>query len=542
MSTQETRSFFRSQLRILPGEVPRIKGLIPYNSRSEDLGGWFEYIRPGSFRKTLESGSKVMSYWSHDPAMPLGSTSNGTLKLRDTDAGLECEISLDTSIDFHERAYKLIKNGTLEGLSFGFTLNENGDVWSENMTKRELTDIRLSEISPVSAPAYPASCVQARNHKPKTNKQDEERKMSTTRAKAFFSGDKRNYSPNDKFTCVRDFLFSVMENGDLRGKTLDPRLQRATGLGESGPASEGGFLLPSNLIDSLLFGDDASSLLNLCDRYTIKGGNSCTLPGVDEQSRVSGSQLGGMVSTWAPEAAAMSYVNPLLNALELQLGKLTTLCPISDELFDSGPVAERFIKNIVKRSFAYEIDRSIFRGLGGVGGQPLGVLNAPCTLTIDPAVGQSAGTISAENCREMVAHLPPESLGKDSLVVLINPQLMEIALTTSVGVGGSGAPLISYDNQGLPRIMGIKVYPWQHCSPPAERGSFLIGDFSQYVWMDRKIKQAFSIHVLFLQDEGVFKFTYRATGQPSWSRAITPANASSATRRMSPFVVLGATG
>jgi len=167
-------------------------------------------------------------------------------------------------------------------------------------------------------------------------------------------------------------------------------------------------------------------------------------------------------------------------------------------------------------------------------------MNAGCTIKIPAEVGQSPDTISALNCRKMVAHLPPESLGRDSLCWLINPELFEMALTVSVGVAGSGAALMSYDAQGIPRIMGIKCIPWAHASKPGDVGDILVGDFSQYVWLDRKIRQNLSIHVLYDTDQSVFRLVYRCDGQPSWPRSVTPANASSATRKMSPFVTLAA--
>ena len=539
----ELRSVYKSELRILPGEIPRIKGIIPYGSLSHDLGGFREILRR-PFGETLRGNDKVVALWSHDAAKPLASTSNDTLKLRDSEDGLEVEMALDLQVSWQNDAYRSVKSGNLTGLSFGFLIPPGGDSWTETATGtiREIFSAKLTEISPVSFPAYPESQVQARQVK---NPHDErqKRRQEMDELRAYWENTptaKRGAHKQDnrqEFSCTREFLQAVMETGDMKGKTLDPRLQRAaTGLGES-PASDGGFLLPSNLIDSLLFGDDASSLLNLCDKYTITQGLSASFPSTDEATRVSGSELGGLTCTWGNEGGSLSYVNPTLDALQLSLKKLKCYIPVSDEIFESGPLAERYLKNVGRRSLAYAIDSSIYKGTGA--GMPLGVLHAPCTITIDPEPGQSASTISAMNCRKLVAHLPPESLGRDSLCFLINPELFEIALTVSSGVGGGGAPLISYDPQGLPRIMGIRCIPWQHASAPGTRGDILVGDFSQYVWLDRKIRQAVSIHVLFDTDEEVFRLVYRCDGQPSWSRSVSPANASSASRKMSPFVVLG---
>ncbi len=535
MEEKMIRSFWKGELRILPGEIPKILGLIPYNSQSEDLGGFHEIIKPGAFKRTLDSGGKVLGLWAHDHSKPLASTENGTLRLNDSGLGLEVEMDLDTNVTWSNDAYRSVKSGTLSGLSFGFSLPPGGDVWTDGGSIREIHDAKLLEISPVSFPAYPSSEVMARN---KNNMHEEDRKMQTARAKSFWRRDTRQDTRQDTsrgFSCTRDFLMAVMNTGTVAGVTRDPRLQRAaTGLGET-PASDGGFLLPSNLIDSLLFGDDASSLLNLCDKYTITQGNSATFPGTDEQTRVTGSQLGGLSCSWGQEAGTIGYVNPTLNALNLDLKKLKCYIPVTDELFESGPLAEKFLKNVGRRSLAYAISEAIYRGSGV--GMPLGVLHAPATITVDKDAGQSAGTLSASNCRELVAHLPPESLGRDSLCFLMNPELFEQALTLAVGTGGSGSGIVTYDNQGLPRIMGVKVFPWQFCSAPGDRGDILVGDFSQYVWLDRKIRQSVSIHVLYDTDQSVFRLVYRCDGQPAWSKSVIPTY-SSAGRRISPFVTL----
>ena len=437
----EVREFWKqSELRIQPGTASTAIGLIPYDSLSGNLGGFREKIMPGAFAESLADGHNIFALWSHDSAKPLCSSNAGTLRLRDTVRGLSVEMDLDPTISWCSDALRAIKTGSM-GLSFGFTLNPGGDSWSNEGTLREVHSAKISEISPVVWPAYSESKISARQRK----QQQEVADMART--KAFFNQDmswkniQKRYGKGDQFSCTREFLEAVMETGDMKGQTLDPRLQRAgTGLKES-PASDGGFLLPSNLIDSLLFGDDASGLLSLCDKNTITEGMSATFPGTDEQTRVTGSQLGGLACSWGNEGGSLGYVNPTLNALELNLKKLKCYIPVSDELFESGPLAENYLKNVGRRSIAYAVDEAIYRGSGV--GMPLGVLNAPCTIEIPAEMGQSADTISAINCRKMTAHLPPESLGRDSLCFLVNPELFEMALTVSVGVGGSGAPLIS---------------------------------------------------------------------------------------------------
>ena len=60
----------------------------------------------------------------------------------------------------------------------------------------------------------------------------------------------------------------------------------------------------------------------------------------------------------------------------------------------------------------------------------------------------------------------------------------------------------------------------------------------QYQLIDKGgITKAESIHVQFLTEQTAFRFTYRVSGAPMWSKALTPANG---TNTLSPFVKLDA--
>ena len=133
-----------------------ITGKIPYNSMSVDLGGFTEKIAPGAFRRSLVHGNEVLALWNHDPSKPLARRSNESLQLRDTETGLEAEITPDGT-SFGEDAQRSIESGTVQGLSFGFSIREEHWQRSGGQWTRTLLDADLVEISPTVAPAYPAS-------------------------------------------------------------------------------------------------------------------------------------------------------------------------------------------------------------------------------------------------------------------------------------------------------------------------------------------------------------------------------------------------
>jgi HK97 family phage prohead protease len=131
-----------------------IDGLIPYNSRSEDLGGFVEVIAPTAFKKTLNDRANVFALWAHDDAEILASTASGTLELQDRDDGLAFSLEVrDTAIG--EDRWSAIKRGDVRGVSFGFYTER--DTWDKQQKPalRTLVETRLVELSVgVMTPAY----------------------------------------------------------------------------------------------------------------------------------------------------------------------------------------------------------------------------------------------------------------------------------------------------------------------------------------------------------------------------------------------------
>lgn len=155
------------QIRELEDGKRVIEGLIPYNSRSEWMG-FYEYITPTAFNKTIADGSDVRALWNHDTTKLLGRVKNGSLRLRSEADGLHIECDLPKT-SYAEDVYNLIREGYNNGLSFGFTTIQ--DKWEEQTDETGravpvcyLIEVRLFEVSfCVSFPAYEATDSEARN-------------------------------------------------------------------------------------------------------------------------------------------------------------------------------------------------------------------------------------------------------------------------------------------------------------------------------------------------------------------------------------------
>jgi HK97 family phage prohead protease len=110
-----------------------------------------EYIRPGAFKRSLQSRNRMMLLWNHDTSNPLASTRNGSLQMVEDQRGLKVTATLpDTTLgrDISE----LVRTGVVDSMSFGFSVKR--DTWSQDGQTRYLEDVTLYEVSLVSTPAY----------------------------------------------------------------------------------------------------------------------------------------------------------------------------------------------------------------------------------------------------------------------------------------------------------------------------------------------------------------------------------------------------
>lgn len=129
-----------------------------FNSRSEDLGGWFEEVAPSAFNKTLADGARVVARYNHSDAYPLGTTDAGTLKLEvHKRSGLHYAVELpDTSVGRDVKV--LAERGDLRYSSFAFkTVEDRWDQLEDGTVLRTLLSVKLLDVSPVMSPAYMGS-------------------------------------------------------------------------------------------------------------------------------------------------------------------------------------------------------------------------------------------------------------------------------------------------------------------------------------------------------------------------------------------------
>jgi uncharacterized protein len=122
-----------------------------FNSRSENLGGFTEFVAPGAFTRSLKSRNDVKLLWNHDAGSVLGSTRAKTMTLTEDARGLKVSATLPNTQLGRDTA-ELIRTGIIDSMSFGFNVIK--DSWNSEGNERTLHSVRLFEVSIVAFPAY----------------------------------------------------------------------------------------------------------------------------------------------------------------------------------------------------------------------------------------------------------------------------------------------------------------------------------------------------------------------------------------------------
>jgi HK97 family phage prohead protease len=134
-----------------------------FNSSSEDLGGFREFVAPGAFKRSLQSRNEIKLLWNHDTNEPLASVRGGSLELVEDRYGLKVKAKLPNTTRGRDVA-ELLRSKVIDSMSFGFNVIK--DAWSDNGSVRTLESVRLHEVSIVTYPAYTATTAQVRSMQP----------------------------------------------------------------------------------------------------------------------------------------------------------------------------------------------------------------------------------------------------------------------------------------------------------------------------------------------------------------------------------------
>lgn len=320
-------------------------------------------------------------------------------------------------------------------------------------------------------------------------------------------------------------------------KSLGGQVTKApTGIGEM-VGSQGGFPLAPTFIAKILeIMHEQSTLLDMTDKYDITS-PSVKLNANDETSRATGSRWGGIRGYWANEGDTMTASIPKWRQITLNPHKLFVLYYTTDELLaDGGEILSQSASRWAAKEIAFLTTAAIISGTGS--GQPLGILKSPARVTAALPAGQATKTVISQNVVQMYSQLHADS--RASAVWLVNQEVEAQLPFMTIGTAGAQMPVYlppgGLSAKPYGSMFGMPVRAIEQCPGLGTEGDIMLVDLKQYVTATRgAVNAAMSIHVSFLTDESVFRFTFRVDGQPWWSLPLVPFQGSA---KQSPFVTL----
>lgn len=160
MDTTERRAFIECRVDAIDSR--RLRGYaIVFNARSQNLGGFQEIIAPEAIDRTFSEAIDVRALVNHDSAKVIGRLRAGTLDMQKDARGLRVTIEPDPDISYAKDIMGAVKRGDVSGMSFAFrTIEDDWNYEDETNPIRTVLDMRVSEVSIVTFPAYTQTDVQ----------------------------------------------------------------------------------------------------------------------------------------------------------------------------------------------------------------------------------------------------------------------------------------------------------------------------------------------------------------------------------------------
>lgn len=152
---------FRSDRAVISGYV----NCVERESRplQGTTGKFIEVIKQGAFKRSLEQRPSVDLLLNHDTSRLLGSTSEGSLELKEDNIGLKATATITD-----KEVIEKLRNNKISGWSFGFKLIDDFvKPKANNLVKRYVKALELFEVSLIDetmTPAYASTSVELRNN------------------------------------------------------------------------------------------------------------------------------------------------------------------------------------------------------------------------------------------------------------------------------------------------------------------------------------------------------------------------------------------
>ena len=138
------------------------RGIASSTESPYDMGFYTETIKRGAFDKTLAGGPDVQLLVNHE-GLPIARTTNGSLRLMATDAGLEFEARAAEDDPDAARVASKVSNGLMDQCSFAFRVVDQE--WNDDYDQRDIKEVSLDrgDVSIVNYGANPNTTITVRS-------------------------------------------------------------------------------------------------------------------------------------------------------------------------------------------------------------------------------------------------------------------------------------------------------------------------------------------------------------------------------------------
>lgn len=243
--------------------------------------------------------------------------------------------------------------------------------------------------------------------------------------------------------------------------------------------------------------------------------------------------FGGMIFYWGDEAAEKTITTAKWREVSLVVKKLYGYTRASDELNDDAIISLSDFLNSdmgMAGGIAWMEDYAFLNGTGV--GQPLGVINAPATITVNRQQQQS---VTYEDLTHMLEH----HLETSNSIWVASISLKNVLMNMTYPTGNPSLVWQPNARDGMPdTLLGRPIY-WTEKAPlVSNAGDIGLYDFKHYWLGDRQALTLASTNAeYFKYDQISWRMVHRVDGRP-WLSA--PLTLQDGTTTVSPFVILGA--
>lgn len=306
-------------------------------------------------------------------------------------------------------------------------------------------------------------------------------------------------------------------------ETIDARLMRdftdGKGIAE----------VPVYLADRFSYRSD-SPILSHVTNVTIKG-NSARIIFPDETQQ----SEGALTFSSVPESGQYTASVPPTRLDDVPMGKAGAALYTTAEWIDDAVNGEALIMRQAMEGLRSLLENGIMNNPGLAG--PLGIFQSPANIVEAIEGSQTIANTAAYialNIGKMAKRIRHPSRARLYLQQEFVSNL--IAATT----GGTAHPIFGPATEAAPHgtICTFPFFYNEFAPSVGSVGDILLADLSDYYLITKGgLRTAMSVHVRFLNDENVFRFSIRYNGQPATSGPITT-HTGALTK--SPYVTLAA--